>query len=113
MLCQTCSSPGAYESQRNAFGSFVLISADSEVPITRKNQVLACPGAIRFVERVIGNDCVSVTTSQAKIALSQVSQGTISPFASGRSGTMLERNARTLRGLHPKRKGRCKICMPR
>src|SRR5690606_40952175 len=78
-------------------------------------QVSFSPGAIRNALIVQGNDLPvrGFWASMKRVALSQVSHGTIPPLPSGRSGMRSDIMARTLSGLNPALQGRWQACMPR
>src|SRR6266545_7589400 len=114
ITCQACSAPGVYGSHASCLGCWVLKRAESAVPEIEMNQLLLCPGAIRLVESTIGKDCPSEdAASQARMALSHVSHGTIRPFASGRSTMIFESSARTRVICQLARKGTWSTCIPR
>jgi hypothetical protein len=83
------------------------------MPSTRIDQVLASPGAMRQVLSTSGKASVPLPTCPVIVALSQVSQGTRAPVASGRVRTRLTRLAWTVSGRQPSRSGMWQTCMPR
>src|SRR4030042_2164023 len=114
IFCHRCSPP-VYSSISSVLVSLVLNLAQALVPNTSIYQLFFCPGEIRCVLSVKGNTSPDLESlaRQSSVALSHVSQGAGPPFPSGRIGIILDRTARTSKGVQPALNGTEQTCGPK